>query len=149
MADRYDFYFQSKKPEDVLGFKFFTAGFSRTVAVRGVWKLTCQWLKCFMTPKGSDPTEPEYGTEFSRLIGTNITNMQDLRDVVMLAIEDCNTQIQTIQRKTQPATDELLLTAVLTQFQEMGKDGFEAWVTVRSLANKELTIRLPDLATRK
>ena len=102
-----------------------------------------------MTPKGSDPTEPEYGTEFTRLIGTNITNMQDLRDVVVLAIEDCNTQIQAIQRKTQPATDEALLTAVLTQFQADGEDGFTALVTIRSLANKELTIRLPDLATRK
>lgn len=149
MADKYDFYFQAKKPEDVHGFKFFTSGFERTIAVRGLWKLTCQWLKRFMTPKGSDPLRPEEGTEFPKLIGSNITSMQDVRDVVLLAIEDCNEQMKTAQRLSQPDPDEMLRTAVLTSFEVTSEDGFDAYVTLSSLAGGSLTVKLPEMATRK
>jgi len=149
MADTFDLYFQGKEPENVDGFKFFTAGFDRTVAVRGLWKLTLHWLKRFMTTKGSDPTRPEEGTEFPNLIGSNIVSAADLRDVVLLAIDDCNEQLETIQRTTQPAQDEQLLSAVLTKFELLGEDGFEAWVTLSNVEGTELTIELPQFATRE
>lgn len=148
MAATFDFYFQGKEPQNVHGFKFFTSGFNRSIAVRGLWKLTLQWLKRFMTTKGSDPTRPEDGTEFPNLIGSNIVSMADVRDVVLLAIEDCNTQMETVQRVTQPDKDEILLTAVLTKYTPLGEDGFEAWVTISNVEGTELTIELPQFATR-
>lgn len=149
MAETYDIYFQSKKPEDVDGFKVFTFGFDRIIAVRGLWKLTLQWLKRFMTPKGTDPIRPEEGTEFPYLIGSNITSMADVRDVVLLAIEDCNEQMTNAQQQTQPDADETLLTAVLTKFELYGEDGFEAWVNLSNVTGDELDVQLPSLATRK
>lgn len=148
MADTFDLYFQGKEREDISGFKFFTSGFHRSIGVKGFWKLILQWLKRFMTTKGSDPTRPDEGTEFPNLIGSNITNIADVRDVVLLAIEDCNAQMLTIQQQTQPVKDELLLTAVLTKFEALGQDGFEAWVTISNVENTELTIQLPQFATK-
>lgn len=148
MASTFDLYFQAKEQENISGFKFFTSGFNRSIGVSGFWKLILQWLKRFMTTKGSDPTRPEEGTEFPNLIGSNIVSMTDVRDIVLLAIEDCNTQMLTVQQQTQPAPDELLLTAVLTKFDVLGADGFEAWVTISNTANTELTIKLPQFATK-
>lgn len=145
----YDLYIKAKEPEDVHGFKFFTTGFNRSVGVRGPYKLIVQWIKRFMTTKGSDPTEPESGTDFPNLIGSNIVSMADVRDVVLLSIQDCNSQIEEIQRETQPDEDEQLLSAVLTKFVPWGEDGFEAWVTISNVAGAEVTVRLPDLATRQ
>lgn len=145
----YDLYFQGKKPEDVTGTKFFTSGFERSLAVRGPQKLACQWIKRFMTSRGSDPTNVETGTEFSSLIGANITSMQDVRDVVLLAIEACDKQIHDLQRVTQPDPDEILLKSTLTAFQVTSEDGFEAWVTIGNVAGDKITIKLPDYSTRK
>ncbi|MGD9209329.1 MAG: hypothetical protein PVI90_01065 [Desulfobacteraceae bacterium] len=148
MADTFDMYFQGKEQENISGFKFFTAGFNRTIGVRGFWKLILQWFKRFMTTKGSDPTRPDEGTEFPNLIGSNISSMTDVRDIVLLAIEDCNSQMLIVQQQTQPDKDELLLTAVLTKFEPLGDDGFEAWVTISNVENTELTIQLPQFATK-
>lgn len=148
MADTFDLYYQGKEPENVHGFKFFTSGFDRSIGVRGLWKLTLQWLKRFMTTKGSDPTRPEEGTEFPNLIGSNIVSTADVRDVVLLAIEDCNEQMFTVQQTTQPDQDELLLTAVLSKFTTLGEDGFEAWVTISNVEGTKLTIELPQFSTR-
>ena len=145
---KFDLYFQGKKPENVTGTKFFTSGFNRSIAVRGPQKLVNQWIKRFMTSRGSDPTDTEAGTEFPGLFGSNITSMQDIRDVVLLAIDACDAQIHAIQRVTQPDEDELLLRSSLTAFQVTSEDGFEAWITIGNVAGAEVTLRLPDYSTR-
>lgn len=148
MADTYDIYFQAKHPDTVTSSKIFTFGFSRTIAVKGFWKLICLWLRRFMTPKGTDPLRPEDGTDFPYLIGANVTSPGDLRDVVLLAIQDCNEQIAALQQTTNPASNETLNMAVLSRFTMTGLDGFEAYVTISNLAEESVEVRLPDLATR-
>lgn len=148
MATTYDIYFQGVAEKDVNSIRFFTFGFNRSIAVRGVQKLILLWLKCLMTPKGSDPTNISAGTDFPNLIGSNISSMADVRDVVLLAIDDCNTQIKAIQRVTLPDEDETLASASLTKFQALGEDGFEAWVDIKNIKGTVLTIDLPSMATR-
>ena len=51
--------------DDYRGIAFLTFGTYRgnsTVGVRGVHKLVSRFIKCFMTPKGSDLSDPDYGT---------------------------------------------------------------------------------------
>lgn len=148
MADTFDIYFQAKNPETVDGLKFFTFGFERTIAVRGFWKLITRWLKLFMTPLGTDPLRPEEGTNFTNLIGSNVTVLADVRDVVLLAIQSCNEQLSIMQQDAQPDLDEMLNAAVLTGFETVGVDGFDAYVTISNLAGESIQVRLPDLATR-
>lgn len=146
---KYDLYLQGKEEENLDGFRTLTIGFNRSVGVRGPQKLVLQWLKRFLTSKGSDPTDVEAGTEFPSLIGANVSNVTDLRDVVLLAIQDCNEQVLEAQRITQFDEDEQLQTAVLTKFElKAEQDGFDAYVTISNLAGAELLIQLPDIATR-
>jgi hypothetical protein len=128
-------------------FQFFTFGYNRIVGVRGPQKLALQWLKCFMTTKGSDPTRLGYGTEYSNLFGSNIGNIQDVRDVVMLNIQDCNEQIAAIQLESMPDLDEQLGSASLIQFTPVGADGFDAYIRIMNAAQQEITVQLPTIAT--
>lgn len=141
----YDFHFQGVPEEELVGFKFFTRGFNRTVAVRGINKLMNLWTKIFLTPKGSDPTNLERGTDFAGLFGSNITSTQDVRDVVLLSITDCNQQILDLQRIKPPDTDETLRTAVLTDFQRLSADRIEVYVTISNVENEEATTLIPLL----
>lgn len=143
----YDVYLQGKTAENTTGFASLTFGYDRTIAVRGPYKLVTQWLKRYLTTKGSDPLRPNDGTNFSSLIGSNITDLNDIRDVVMIAIQDCNSQIRLVQQQEPPDDDELLLDAVLTKIEKDGVDGFNAWVTITNAAGASLTATLPT-ATR-
>ena len=149
--DKFDLYIRPLTPEEVgsggSGF-YFTTGFAHTIAVKGFPKLLCQWMRIFMTPKGSDPIEPTLGTEFSKLIGSNVGVIEDLRDVVMLAVQDCNTQLSYMQRGRVQAADETLLSASLVGFDTNGRDGFDAYVTLKNLKGNEATVALPPVVTR-
>jgi hypothetical protein len=142
----YDIYLQGKTEENMTGFSSLVFGFSRTIAVRGPYKLVIQWLKRFLTTKGSDPLRPDDGTNFPSLIGANVTSMTDVRDVVMLSIQDCNEQVFAVQQQAPPDLDEQLLNATLDRFEANGADGFDAWVRISNAAGQEMVIRLPDLA---
>jgi hypothetical protein len=142
----YDLYLQGKTEAHLDGFASLTFGFSRTLAVRGPYKLAVQWLKRFLTTRGSDPFRPDDGTDFPKLIGSNIASSTDVRDVVLLAIQDCNQQIFDLQSQNPPDLDEQLLTATLDQFDANGADGYDAWVTISNAAGQAITVRLPDLA---
>lgn len=145
----FDFYFQPKEEENITGFKMFTSGFNRSIAVRGPWKLICQWLKRFMTIKESDPLRPDEGTDFGKLVGANITSIADIRDVLLLSVQDCNEQIYAIQDVTQPDVDEALDVAVLDDVVVTAADALDAYVTISNIAGDSIRVRLPILATRQ
>ncbi len=147
MADKFDLYYQAL--EDPIGLKMFTTGFNRSVGVRGALKMVLQWLKILMTKKGSDPTRAEYGTDFTNLIGANVRGKRDLQDVVLLSIQEANKQLTNLQRNNQPDLDETLKSASLVKFDSDDTGpGFDAYVTFTNLADKEITLRLPDFADR-
>ena len=142
----YDIYLQGKTADASRGFHTFTFEYDRTIAVRGPYKLAIQWLKRFLTSKGSDYCGPDDGTDFPRLIGSNIASMADLRDVVMLAIQECNAQIYAVQQQQSSLPlDEQLQTATLTRFEPLGEDGFQCWVTISNAQGNELLVALPTV----
>jgi len=143
VASKYDFHFEGKLPATVVNFKFFTSGYKRTVAVRGLQKLINQWFLLFFTTKGSDPLNLTRGTDFPLLIGSNIVTLTDVRDVVLLAIQQCNTQLRTLQQESFPDQDELLGSATLVKFQATGRDGFDAWITIKNAKQEAATVALP------
>jgi hypothetical protein len=106
------------------------------------------WLKCFLTPRGSDPISLTYGTDFTKMIGSNL-RAQDARDVVILSIESCNTQINTFQKTdTSLTATERLGSAVLTNFViDNTAPGFTATVEIKNQAGERLVFNLPSHAT--
>jgi len=127
------------------GPKVFTFGFTSAVAVRGPQKLINRWLKCLMTPKGSDPSNLEYGTGFGNLYGSNITSTQDLIDAVALFVEDCNAQMRAMDQRNFPPDDERLKSATLSRVLEV-PGGFEVTVEIRNVAGERVVASLPRVA---
>ena len=145
----YDLYIEPAPiVEQQYGQGLLTIAFPRAVGVRGPYKLVVQWVKRFMTPKGSDPIEPNSGTEFPLLIGANLEDIEDARDVVLLAVEDCNQQVMQAQGKYTLDDDEILSTAALTKFEAVGVDGFSAWVDIQNVVGQSITVRVPQHVIR-
>lgn len=141
----FDLHLQGVPEEQLDGFKFFTKGFDRSQGVRGINKLLVQWTLLFLTPKGSDPVRPQRGTVFANLIGSNIAAAQDVQDVVLLAIEDCNEQFIAAQRLTQRDEDELLRIASLADFAVTSADGIYVQIEIFNQTGEGATVLLPLL----
>jgi len=142
----YDIYLQGLAMTNQPGFRSFTFGYDRTIAVSGPYKLAIQWLKRFLTTKGSDYCNPDDGTDFPLLIGSNVVDVNDVRDVILLAIQDCNAQIFKVQeQQANLPPDEQLASATLTDFQPLDEDGFNAWITLRNNKGEELVVPLPTV----
>ena len=124
-------------------------GYTRSVGVRGPYKMVVQWAKRFLTPVGSDPADLTAGTEFPNLIGANISDIEDIRDVVLLAIQECDEQMRSAQsQQPQLDDDEVLQSSVLTSFEAVGADGFTAWVDIHNILGTAITVRLPQHSIR-
>lgn len=123
--------------------KIFTFGYVSAVGVRGPEKLVNRWVHCLLTPKGSDPMDPGYGTECAGLIGTNVSTVDDAVDALAIYIDDCNEQIHALDRLIFPPNDERLQTAELIKVVLMDPDGFQAWVNIKNMAGQKITMALP------
>jgi hypothetical protein len=115
-----------------------------TIAVNGIQKLMNRWLKKFLTIKGSNPGDLTDGTNFGLLIGGNISDVDDLQAQILTFIDDCNTQIQTIDRTSpQLTSDERLRSADLLIFNVLDATSIEFWVQVTSTSGKRATALIP------
>lgn len=140
-----DIHIELVLPEDLEGVKFYHFGFTQTIAVSGIQKLLNIWIKYLLTPVGSNPNDLTEGTDFTRLIGSNVP-LADARDVLALAIDKTNNAIKAYQRGKQLPLDEKLAYATITGYVEMpSAPGFSAQVLVRNVKNEGLQILLPTL----
>jgi hypothetical protein len=145
---RYDIHFQALTVEEQTNtFKFVGFTYNPTIGVTGFQMLINQWLKCLLTPQGSDPTDLNYGTGFTGMIGSNLP-LADARDVCSMAIESCNEQVFAFQSTDSTLTSaERLATATITQFiPQPSAPGFDLYVELKNQANQTLTISVPAAA---
>jgi hypothetical protein len=146
----YDVYFQPLPADKQNGASaIFTFGFKSAVGISGPQKLINRWLKCLLTSQGSDPYDSSIGTGFADLLNSNIANFEDMRDAVVLFIDDCNKQIFAWDQLYLPPSDERLLSATLVKIEPTADNvGFDAWVQIQNVANDTAVLKLPALATR-
>jgi hypothetical protein len=109
----------------------------------GAQKLVNRWLKCLLTRKGSDLTAPTYGTHFSDLVGGNVTTPDDIIDVVTLAINDCNDQIFSMDRRRMAPEAERLHSATLEEVVAVSRTEFRIRVILKNAARDRTTLDLP------
>ena len=145
IARTYDLEIVPCTVEEVVGEQYFTFGSARSQAVRGFTKLVCQWVRLFMTPKGSDPMDMNAGTDFTSLINSNVTDLGDIQDVLMTSIMDCNEQIMGQQQSKTLPSDEILLSATLTDIQPWGEDGFQAYILLQNVSGSNQMLQLPGV----
>lgn len=144
MATTYDLHYAllSEADQRASNGKMFTFGFTSAVAVRGPQKLVNRWLKCFLTPKFSDPIDKTYGTTFADLLGGNPTQ-EDFVDTTTLAVDDCNTQMFALDRATTLSDDERLGAAHVASISPLGADGYTVYISITSVAGLSALISVP------
>jgi len=127
----------------------YTYGYVKHIAVSGFQKLINQWAKCLLTLEGTNLSDREYGTQFTALIGSNITNRRDLQEAVQLAVAAANAKIKSYQAEDPPDDDrEILDAAVLTTlFIDPDGAGFQCSVRIRNQAGEVLQVLLPGTDT--
>ncbi len=146
---QYDIHFQGVPPAEVVGFKIVTFGFTMAEKVAGPQALVNRWLKTFMTPKGTDPSNLNEGTSFGLLFGTTYSSIQDLKDLVFLALTDANTQVKQQDIEGMYVLNERLQDAVLMDILlDAGSSALEVWVHITNMAGELLPVKLMLVATR-
>jgi len=149
MTQRFDVHVQTLPEADQRDtFKFMSFGFAGALGVKGFQMLIDQWLRCFLTQRGSDPADLTYGTNFTALIGSNVP-LQDARDVVNLAVDECNEQVQTFNRSnvTLTASERLAGAQIVDFVDKPSAPGFDVFVEIKNQADERLILNLPTFAT--
>ena len=120
-------------------------GFVETVGVAGFLMLINNWLKCLLTPRGGDPTNLSYGTDFTKMIGSNLT-VSEAQDVTILSIEQANDYIDSVQRldTTLSATERLGSATLINFVPDETAPGFTATVEIVNQARERLKFNLPN-----
>jgi hypothetical protein len=149
MANRYDVHVQILPAEQQVSSRVFGFGYVSAVGIRGPQKLINRWLKCLMTPQGSDPFDPAYGTGFANFIGANIHNINDVLDAAVLFVQECTAQIRALDKVNFPPLDERLQTATIQKIVNLGVDGFEIWVAITNAAGVTTPVVLPSTSIRQ
>ena len=147
MPSTYDIHFQILPADEQVSARVFGFGFVSAVGVRGPQKLINRWLKCLMTPQGSDSFSPTYGTGFANLIGSNISSIQDVLDAVSVFIQACNEQVRSFDRSAFTPADERLQNAAILRVNVLD-DGFEIWISITNAAGLQTPVVLPSTSTR-
>ena len=117
-------------------------GYAAALKVDGFQSLISRWAKTLLTPRGSNPLNPEEGTNFSNLIGANIAKVTTgVRDLVALEIEDANEQVRQQDTDGFRPDVERLQSGELREFRESAA-GFEVWVLLTNVANEAVSFRV-------
>ncbi len=145
---KFDIHFQALTEQEQRDtYKFVSFAYNPSIGVKGMQMLINHWVKCFLTTRGSDPTDLEYGTSFALLIGSTLA-LADARDVAAIAVESCNEQLFAAQKDDATLTaSERLATAEITNFiEDPSAPGFSLYVEIKNQANERLTLNLPTAA---
>jgi hypothetical protein len=145
MAKKFDIHFQvlpeaeQRETSTLVSF-----GTTSSLGVKGFQMLINQWVKCLLTPRGSDPTDLAYGTDFTKLVGSNIS-IADSRDVVAVAVDQCNEQLFSFQDNDPTLTpSERLASAEIIEFIEYPEEpGFRVRVELKNQAQERLAVSVP------
>lgn len=140
----YDIHIEGLPEELVQGLGFVTFGdYATPQKVDGIYKVINRFLKCFLTPRGSDPADTEYGTTLM----ANFGNTYDPRTGFSLAaqaVEEVTTKIREYDSEYQLPDEERLFSVEIDDFQSTdSQDGFILTVTITNVANTAARFAVP------
>lgn len=149
MAYKFDIHIEPLPAEtQITSNKLIGFGFTSTVGIKGFQMLINNWLRCFLTARGSDPADLTYGTIFATLPGSN-TSFVDAQDISNLAVHQCNQQIVFIQSNDRTLTaSERLSSAKIINFVEHPElPGLELFIEIKNTAQELLVFSIPSIRT--
>ena len=147
MPGAYDIYYGVVPDSQVNGVRVFTFTYASAKGISGFQKTVNQWTKCLMTKRGSVISNPSYGTLFADLFNSNTFNVSDVRDRVLVAVEDATAQMrgfQRLQTSTVLTNDEKLATGTLLGVSQLDPSAYTVYVQLTSVLNQSVQLTLPS-----
>lgn len=122
-----------------------TYGVQRTIGVSGLQRMVNRWMLEFLTDEGSDPTDPDRGTVFVRLIGSNVYDERELNEVCQLAVTKATERVLLTQQSGINYTDNDRLRSAQIERIVYDESALELSLTVRltSQAQKSQLLTIP------
>lgn len=132
------------------GMGFYSFGQTRSLGVRGIQKLVNMVAKYLLTPVGTAPTDLNYGTNLTSLIGSNVV-LADAREILDIAVDAAVVAIQGFQsgRSAVPDDERLASVSVTDYIEVPSGPGFAAQILIRNVAGQQLQLVLPTLEVRQ
>ncbi len=73
MTNRYDIHVETLDESKALGVEFLTFGdYDKSLGIKGFQKMVNRFVKCLMTPLGTDLSDSSYGTILADSLGNNV-----------------------------------------------------------------------------
>jgi hypothetical protein len=148
MAAPFDIHIQIVPASNYRGMRFYSFGQRRSLGVRGLQKLVNVFAKYALTPVGTDPLDPTYGTEIPNLFGSNV-DLRDAQDVLLLSVDKTAQAIRGFQSSLDVPDDERLATATVNAviLIEAGP-GIAAQIRIENVVRQGTQLLLPTLTVR-
>lgn len=126
-----------------------TFDLANVILVSGPQAVANQWLKTFLTPKGTDPVYKESGTEFAYLMGSNINDQLSLQALLSEYVEDAAEQRRAIDRQnlSKPSSSRLR-SAEIIQYTAIDSTRAEFWVQIFTQSGERVLVLIPYKASQ-
>ncbi len=121
----------------------FEFGDASAPGMSGFYMSIMQWLKCLFTARGTDITDPAYGTDFPNLLGGSVGSDDIVRDLITTSIQAATTQVISLQGKTSLPDDTRLQSVIITQISGSFAAGYDVRVVIRNASGNVLALTVP------
>lgn len=126
--------------DDAYGATIFSFGEKTPISVEGMTRVVMQWIKALGTELGSDLFDPDYGSIFSSLLGSNVENSDTTRETVSIGLQQATESVVRNQQEAVLPDDERLLGHQLVSFTEVDVDSIEIIVSLQNVLNKSMLV---------
>ena len=143
----YDVHIEGLPADQTLNEKFLWFGDYdvQILAVQGIQKMVDRFLKCIMTPAGTDISDREYGTRMASLFLGNF-DATSMRQMATLAVTQAEEQIRRYDVINGAPADERLSSAVIESLElDASAPGFDITVLLQNAAGTTVRVQLPTL----
>lgn len=146
----YDIHIEGVPVDSVHGSKGLWFGnYPLHVGVQGIQKIVDQFIKCFLTPMGSDLTDKEYGTQVAAAFGNSIGS-NTLAQLVHMSVQQAVTTLQRYAALYDTSDTERLVSAAVERLEVTSAgDGFDVYVRLKNAAGTTVLVLVSDAYARK
>jgi phage baseplate assembly protein W len=132
---KFDIHLESVPVDQLQGPQFLTFGpYERVLGVRGIQKMVDRFMKCMMTPIGSDVSDPEYGTQLAASFLGNVSP-GDLFSIAAQAVATAEQKIREYDSdQGTPDEERLAATEIENIYIDEGGLGVVLVVRLRNAA---------------
>lgn len=104
----YDIHYEGLAPELTKGSRFLSFGdYEKSLGVQGVQKMVNRYVKCLLTPIGTDLSDKDYGTQLMNLFLGNL-DLTAVGQIVSMSVRNAESTIHSYDVDNDASDDERL-----------------------------------------